>query len=63
MKTASLSFIRAGWGSAEIAELCQALPDFTALKHLDLKGNPKIGVEIMAKVGNSYKKRFKVSND
>ena len=24
--------------------------------------NPKVGVEIMAKVGNSYKKRFKVSN-
>ena len=27
-----------------------------------LPANPKVGVEIMAKVGNSYKKRLKVSN-
>ena len=27
-----------------------------------LPTNPKVGVEIMAKVGNSYKKRLKVSN-
>ena len=27
-----------------------------------LPANPRVGVEIMAKVGNSYKKRLKVSN-
>jgi hypothetical protein len=56
-----LAYDHAGWGDSQVKDLCQALPDFKALEHLQLTGNDigKAGARALAKVlPNCRKLRF-----
>jgi len=53
-----LAYDHAGWGDAQVKDLCRALPDCEALEHLQLTGNDigKPGAQELAKVLPSLKK-------